>query len=248
MKRFKDFALGVLVFAGIGFLIYNLLQYDHKRTNRELARQIANLSPRGGPPDTVESLRQTITLYEAQIERNVSESAQTGVYWKILATRFADTGMHNDALAALERSIYYNAEDPVLFYLTGVSAGMVAKSHVGFSGTTVRDREHYFELSENAYLRALELDSSYTRPMYGLGILYAFELDRPADAIVYLEELLSYHPSDIHALFVLARAYYMTGQSRRAIEIYDRIISSTRDRKIREDALNNIEIIQRQML
>ena len=248
MKKFSNYLLGILVFAGIGLLVYHLLQYDQKRTNRELARQIANLSPRGGLPDTIEGLIQAIELYEVQIERNVKEGAQTGVYWKILATRLADSGMHMDALAALEKSIYYNAEDPVLFYLTGVSAGVIAKSHVGFSRDAVRDREHYFTLSENAYLRALEIDSSYTRPMYGLGILYAFELDRPADAITHLENLLTFHPSDINAMFVLARAYFMTGQNQRAVDMYDRIISSTRDRNIREEALNNIEIIHRQVL
>ena len=249
MKRFRDFLLGVLVFAGIGFLIYNLLQYDQKRTNRELARKISELSPRrGGPPDSIEGLMQAIELYEAQIERNVMEGAQTGAYWKILAIRYADNGMHQDALNALERAIYFNAEDSVLFYLTGVSAGITAKSHVGFSQSAVNGREHYFALSEKAYLRSLELDDSYARPMYGLGILYVFELERPQEAIPYLENLLLLAPSDIDAMFVLARAYFMTEQYTRAVNIYDRIISSTKNRRIIDEALNNIDIVERQSL
>jgi tetratricopeptide (TPR) repeat protein len=147
--------------------------------------------------------------------------------------------MHNDALVALERAIYFNTEDPFLFYLTGVCAGSVAKSVVGFSANAEREREHYFRLSENGYLRALELDVTYTRPMYGLGVLYAFELDRPQDAIFHLERYLQILPSDINAMFVLARAHIMAENFTQAIELYDRIAARTRDQNVRQEALNN---------
>ena len=215
--------------------------------NRELARRMAEISPRGGPPETIDGLRRAIALYEEQIERNVKEGAQTGVYWKILATRLADRSMHQDALSALERAIYFNSEDPVLYNLTGVSAGVVAKSIIGFSANAERERDHYFSLSEKAYLRAVELDSSYTKPMYGLGVLYAFELDRPQDAIKHLEANLKISPSDIPAMFVLARAHYMTGGYSQAIELFERIISRTKDKNITNEALNNIDTIRRRL-
>jgi tetratricopeptide (TPR) repeat protein len=244
MKKFKEFIMAILIIAAVGSLIYFMYQRGSTRNNRELARRIAELSPRGGPPETIEGLRQAIAIYEDQIERNVREGAQTGVYWKILATRLADRNMHNDALAALERAIYFNSEDPVLFYLTGVSAANVAKSKVGFSANAQREREHYFDLAENAYLRALNLDITYSRPMYGLGVLYVFELDRPEDAIVHLERYLQIHTSDVSAMFVLARAHFMLRNFSHAIELYDRIVSRTRDQRIREEALMNRDIIQ----
>jgi len=243
MKKTKQLLIGfclILVAAGLVFLV---IQGEGKK-NRELARRIAELSPRGGPPQTIEGLRQAIALYEDQIERNVREGAQTGVYWKILGIRLADRSMHFDALAALERAIYFNGEDPVLFNLTGVSAGIVAKNTVGFSANAEREREQYFKLAENSYLRAIELDGSYTKPLYGLGVLYVFELNRPQDAIPYLEQNLRVSPSDISAMFVLARAHVMTGSYQEAIDLYDRIISRTRDKKIREEALNNRDTIQ----
>jgi tetratricopeptide (TPR) repeat protein len=244
MKQLKEIILGIIVIAAITSLVVFVYRYESNRQNRELARRIAELSPRGGPPQTIEGLRQAIALYEAQIERNVREGAQTGAYWKILAIRLADRNMHNDALVALERAIFFNPEDPVLYYLTGVSAGIVAKSVVGFSANAQREREHFFRLSENSYLRALELDNLYARAMYGLAVLYVFELDRAADAITHLERYMSIQTTDIHAMFVLARAYYMTGNNQRAIEIYDRIISRTRDQEIRAEALNNIDVIR----
>jgi len=244
MKKFKEFLIGLLLIAFTITVVVVIYNQTSTRHTRELAKRMSELSPRGGPPETIEGLRQAIALYEDQIERNVTEGAQTGVYWKILAMRLADRNLHNNALDALERAIYFNTEDATLYYLTGVSAGSVAKSIVGFSGNSQRDREHYFNLSEKSYLRALELDITYTRPMYGLGVLYAFELDRPADAIVQMERYLQINTSDFSAMFILARAYFMIQNYQKAIETYERIAERTRNKDIKEEALINRDFIQ----
>jgi len=244
VRQLKEILLGIFVILVVASLVVFLYSSESSKRNRDLERRIAELSPRGGPPETIEGLRAAIALYEKQIERNVTEGAQTGVYWKILATRLADRNMYNDALNALERAVYFNSEDTILYYLTGVSAAHVAKSKVGFSPNAEKEREHYFSLSEKAYLRALELDVTYTKAMYGLAILYAFELDRPQDAVVHLERYLQIQPSDISALFVLARAYFMSENFSRAVEIYDRIAARTKDQKIKNEALVNRDIIQ----
>ena len=244
MKKLKDILLGVFVFAVIGSLITVVYRHERGKPHRELAKRIAELNPRGGPPETIEGLRKAIALYEAQIELNIKEGAQTGVYWKILATRLAERGMHRDALDAFERALYFNAEDPTLYYLTGVSAGITAKSAIGFSGNAETEREHFFALSENAYLRAIALDPDYPKPRYGLGVLYAFELDRPADAIPHLSRYLQIISGDVQVMFVLARAYYMTEQYDEAVELYDRIIARTKDPKVKAEAANNKEIIR----
>ena len=244
MKKVKEvlFVLVILLIAGA--LVHFIYTRTSTRPSRELAKRMAELSPRGGPPETIDGLRQAIALYEDQIERHVREAAQTGVYWKILATRLADRHLHNDALEALEKAVYYNTEDAALYYMTGVSAGSVAKSIVGFSMNAEREREHYLNLAENSYLRALELDITYTKPMYGLAVLYAFELNRPEDAIIQLERYLQIQASDINAMFILARAYFMTGELARASDIYIRIADRTRNKEIREQALELRDRIQ----
>jgi tetratricopeptide (TPR) repeat protein len=244
MKRLKEIILAVLIVAVLGSILYSVFKNESERTNRELAKRMAELSPRGGPPETIDGLRKAIALYEDQIERNVKEGAQTGVYWKILAIRLADKGMHNDALSAFERALYFNTEDPVIYYLTGVSAASAAKSMVGFTSDAEREKERLYKLAENSYLRAMELDITYTRPMYGIGVLYVFELGRPQDAIKYLERYLQIAVSDVSAMFVLANAYYSTENFIGAVELYDRIISRTKDKKIKEKALDNKDIIQ----
>jgi len=244
MKKVRDFFIAILIIAAVSALIYYIYDRVSARTSRELSRRIAELSPKGGPPETIDGLRQAIALYEDQIERNVKEGAQTGVYWKILAIRFADRNMHNDALEALERAVYFNSEDPVLFYLTGVSAANAAKSVIGFSPNADLEKNRLYNLSENGYLRALEIDVTYARPMYGLAVLYVFELDRPKDAVTYLERYIQLSPSDMSAMFVLARAHFMLEEYKQAVEIYDRIINRTRDKGMREEAQSNRDYIQ----
>jgi len=244
MKRLKEIFLAIIVISiTVTFIVY-MYRNQRGKSSRELTKRIAELSPRGGPPETIEGLRQAIALYEDQIERNVREGAQTGVYWKILAIRLSDKKMHNDALAALERAIYYNTEDTILYYLTGVSAANVAKSIVGFSVGDERERERYYKLSETSYLRALEIDVTYAKAMYGLAVLYVYELGRPQDAIPYLERYLTMQSTDISAMFILASAYYLTENFSRAIEQYDKIISRTKDKRVKEEALINRDIIQ----
>jgi len=247
MKRVKEIILAIAIISAISWMIYSLYQWHSKKYSKELTNRIAELSPHGGPPETVEGLRQAIALYEDQIERNIREAAQTGVYWKILAIRLADKNMHRDALAAFERARNYNTEDESLYYLTAVSAGIAAKSVLGNTEDARKEREKYYDLCESAYLNAIRLDSTYTKPMYGLAVLYVFELNRPAEAIKHLERYLQLKPSDASVLAVFARAYYMTGNYLKAIDIYDKIISVTKDQKLKEEALNNINFIQRMM-
>jgi len=244
MKKIKEFLFVVVVLVIAGALVHFIYTNTSTRPSRELAKRMAELSPRGGPPETIDGLRQAIALYEDQIERHVREAAQTGVYYKILATRLADRNLHNDALMALERAIYYNTEDAAIYYMTGVSAGHVGRSIVGFTVDAERERERYFNLAEKSYLRALEIDITYARPMYGLAVLYVFELDRPEDAIAQLERYLQVQSSDINAMFLLARAFFMTKDLSRASEVYLRIADRTKHKEVKEQALELRDQIQ----
>jgi tetratricopeptide (TPR) repeat protein len=244
MKIRKESLLGLMVVIVLGGGVIGVYRYEKRNTNAALAARMAELSPKGGPPETIEGLRSAIAAYEDAVEAHVRDAAQTGTYWKILATRLADKGMHLDALDALEMTLRYNAEDPTLFYLTGVSAGIVAKSSLDFprAGETA-ERERYFGLSEQAYLRAIQLDPDYAKPRYALGVLYSFELDRPEDAIPHLARYLELMPRDVDGMFVLARAYYMAGRYEEAVDLYDRILVTTKDAKRLEEARSNRDYV-----
>ncbi|MDR2747191.1 MAG: tetratricopeptide repeat protein [Treponema sp.] len=240
--------LGIVVLLLFVGVILGIYLTERQKSRYELARRIAELSPRGGIPSTIEGLRAAIAIYEEAVEDHVKTAAQTGAYWKILAVRLADKGMHLDALDALETAIRYNGEDPTLFYLTGVSAAIAAKNSLGISrGSAQAEEERYFAMAEKAYLRAVELDGAYAKPRYGLGILYCFELDRPAEAVPQLEKYLELMSRDVDAMFALARSYYVTGAYEKAVDLYDRILVSTKDAKKKDEARNNRDYIMGQM-
>jgi tetratricopeptide (TPR) repeat protein len=174
---------------------------------------------------------------------HVKDAAQTGVYWKILAYRLQDKGLHGEALDALERAISYTPTDPALHNMVGVSAGIMAKSALNFEGTRGNlGRDNYFTLAEEGYLRAISLDERYVRPMYGLAVLYTFELGRPQEAIPYLLRCLNISP-DADTMFVLARSYYMIEAYQEAVAVYDRLIDFTKDPVKRNEAQINRQIV-----
>jgi tetratricopeptide (TPR) repeat protein len=235
MKVKKEIVTGifVLVILAAGFtLFYN---YGINSDRNRFARRLAELGNPGGPPETIEGLREAIGLYEKQIERHVKDAAQTGVYWRILAVRLQDRGLHNEALEALERAVYYSPQDPSLLYLTGISAARVAKSFLDFSGGGGGSSERYYALAEDAYRKAVALDERYVKPMYALGVLYVFELGRPEDAIPVMERYLTLTSNDVDGMAVLAHAYALTARYEFALNLYDKILSITKDKTKRAE-------------
>jgi tetratricopeptide (TPR) repeat protein len=108
----------------------------------------------------------------------------------------------------------------------------VAKSFLDFSGSGSAggDSERYYALAEDAYRKAIALDEKYVRPMYALGVLYVFELGRPEDAIPVMERYLDLTTNDVDGMAILAHAYALTSQYEFALNLYDRILSITKDK------------------
>jgi tetratricopeptide (TPR) repeat protein len=245
--RVKDAIISLFVVVSFGAIIIMVYHFEMEKGHRDLAKRIVGLSSKGGPPETIDGLKQAIALYEKQIELNVKMGAQTGVYWKILAIRLAGKGMHMDALQAFDRALYYKGDDPTLFFLTGESASIAAANTLNFKDNSDFERERLQNLAESAYLRAIELDPTYAKPKLGLGILYTFDMDKPEAALPHLDRYMQINSGDIRGMFVAARAYYMAENFDRAVELYERIIYRTKDPKVKAEAQNNIAFIRDMM-
>ena len=221
-------------------------QYQKNKAYGEQALRIYS-SGVSNPQSSVEELKAAIAANEKKLERYVNDASKTGNYWKVLASRLQDRDLHGEALQALQKAAYFFPEDASVQYNTGLSAGIMAKASHAFPGIVNTEREGYYSLAEKAFLRAIELDGRYLRPKYSLGVLYVFELDRPEDAIPHLLKCLDISRNDIDTMFVLARAYYMTRNYKAAVDLYDRIITLTRDEQKRKDAQNNRQLVMEQM-
>lgn len=195
-------------------------------------------------PTTVEEIAAAIEQYGQRADELLLTEQQTGVWWKLLGTRYLDSQMYGKALEAFQKAIEYYPANQNLYYYVGVCAGYLAESALDYSvsGDTA-ERDGYLALAESAYLRALGIEGRYVRALYGLSVLYVFEMNRAEEAIPYLEKVLSIEKKHTEAMFVLARAYYVTKQYQKAADLYDRILETTTDASLKEDAVRNKKVV-----
>lgn len=231
--------IALIIFVIIIAAVCVMFMVQRNAVRSDLAKRIAELGPENGStPASIEDLKTAIALYENELSKYLNDADKTGLYWKILATRLHDKQMYGDALNAIDKAVFYYPTDPFLHYLKGVCSGQMAKASYG------AEVQPYYDLSEESYLKAIALDQTYSRPYYGLGVLYVYELGRAPEAIPYLERYVyQLRTYDVDALFVLAGAYYVSGESEKAISAYDEIISRTRNEERKNEALKNKQII-----
>ena len=225
----------ILVILVLGFT--GVFVYKKIAARNSLAAQIASLSPRGAPPQSVEDLRKAIALYEKKIDEHVKDVTQAGIYWKILGSRLIDARqpLYGEALQAFQNAVRSFPDDETIHYLIGFSAENLARSEY-FSPE--EQAEHY-RIAEAAYMRALDLEGRYTRALYNLSVLYVHTLNRPMEAIPLMELYVDINTRDTNGMFVLASAYYLTENFEAAINLYDRIIGITKNQTVKNQAEQN---------
>lgn len=182
--------------------------------------------------ERIDELEEGIEKYEQIVERKVEASAQIGEYYKMLAVAYIDRAMYGKALENLEEAIDYYPENSLIFYLAGMCSARMAKAAVNRPA----EQEELFEEAENYYLRAISLDNDFVEALYGLSVLYVFELDRVMDAEPYLERILEKESRNTKAMFLLARVYVYSGRIEDAVELYEEIIDKAQSRQEKERA------------
>jgi tetratricopeptide (TPR) repeat protein len=190
----------------------------------------------------VEEIEREIRRYHKEVDRTVDATGELGVYYKMLAIEYMRGAMYGAAYDALEQAIAIQPENPILFYYSAVCAARMGKAQV-----ISEDRQRWLDRSEALYRRAITLDPSYADALYGLSVLYVFELGRPEEAEDLLERLLAVESKEIDGRFLLARVYYSLGKLENAIELYREIESLTDVKQIREKALESKEQVEREL-
>ncbi|MDR1149206.1 MAG: tetratricopeptide repeat protein [Spirochaetaceae bacterium] len=236
-KWLCGFTAFVIIIGGTAGLFY----YEKNKKRLEFAREIADYGPRKGVPQTIDDLKLAIAAYEKLQEQHIKDAAQTGVYWKILASRFKDKQMYFEAVEALKRAIDITPNDETLHYLLGLNAAYAAKSayDYGVEGVIGDRSRRYFELAETAYLRSIELESMYNQAHFALAVLYIYELNRPEEGIPQIAAHMENRSGDADAMCMMARAFYMLGRYREAVDWYDRGIPLIKDKGQKAEAEEN---------
>jgi tetratricopeptide (TPR) repeat protein len=189
-----------------------------------------------------DEIKAAIKSYQDEVDKKVKASEQLGIYYKMLAVRYMDGKMYEQAYKNLEKAIEIYPENPILFYLSGVSAARVAMSRIEAS-----QRQEWLARSEAYYLHALELDPIYIQALYGLAVLLVFELDRPEAAEPYLLRILAREKQNTDAMFLLANVYYRSGRLEEALEVYGNIAGTTQIEERARQAAENKKKIEEEL-
>ncbi|MDD5789915.1 MAG: tetratricopeptide repeat protein [Spirochaetia bacterium] len=227
------------------FLFTSLLLCGCSSKSSKTIIRLQKMEENVGSPTTEAELKEAIKKYQDRVTDIQLANSQIGIWYKMLATRYLDAKMYGEALKTFQTAIQYYPANQNLYYYVGVCAGYMAKASLDFNATggTSAERFNYLKLAESAYLRAIELEPRYVRSLYGLGVLYVFELDQCDKAIPHLETALSVETKNTDIMFVLARAYYVEGRYDEAVALYDRIISLTKSEAKKKSAEENKKIV-----
>ena len=194
-------------------------------------------------PTSIEELKDAIKKYQERVADVQLAQSQIGIWYKILGTRYLDNKMYGEALKCFEEALQYYPNNQNLYYYVGVCAGYMSHAAMDFNASGTNEvKYNYLKLAEEAYLRAIQIEDRYVRALYGLGVLYVFELDEPGKAIPHLEKALSIDTKNLDTMFVLARAYYSNYEFDKAVAMYDKIIETTKSEDTKKTAEENKQI------
>lgn len=209
------------------------------RSNKTIIR-MQHIEEGVSNPTTIEELKDAISKYEDRVNDIQLAQGQIGIWYKILATRYVDKKMYGEALKTFQKALEFYPDNQNLYYYVGLCAGYMSHQAMDFDATgRLEKRQNYLKLSEDAYLRAIAIEPRYARALFGLGVLYVFELDEPEKAIPHLEKLLTIETKHIDGMFVLARAYFVNYEFEKAVEMYDKIIGITKSQERKSEAEAN---------
>ena len=195
-------------------------------------------------PTTIEELKDAIKKYQERVADVQLAQSQIGIWYKILGTRYLDNKMYGEALKAFQEALTYYPDNQNLYYYVGVCAGYMSHAALDYNASGTNEvKYNYLKLAEEAYLRAIAIEDRYVRALYGLGVLYVFELDEPEKAIPYLEKAISIDTKNLDTMFVLARAYYSSYEFDKSIAMYDKIIETTKSDDTKKTAEENKKIV-----
>ena len=195
-------------------------------------------------PTSIEELKDAIKKYQERVADVQLAQSQIGIWYKILGTRYLDNKMYGEALKAFQEALTYYPDNQNLYYYVGVCAGYMSHAALDYNARGSNEiKYNYLKLAEEAYLRAIAIEDRYVRALYGLGVLYVFELDEPEKAIPYLEKAISIDTKNLDTMFVLARAYYSSYEFDKSIAMYDKIIETTKSDDTKKTAEENKKIV-----
>lgn len=225
----------------LSLLMISMLCGCKEATSKKiLKKRIQRMEQSSGNPVSIEEIEAAIKEFYTEAEEVSQKNSQVGMWYKVVGLKYLDKKMYGKALECFEEALKYYPDNANLYYYVGNCAGYLGNASLDFDATGSYEKmENYYALSEKSYLRALSIDDRYAYALYGIGVLYVYQLNQPEDAIAHLEKLLTIDTKNIDGMFVLANAYYLTQNYDKAADMFDTIIATTKSDKTKQQAETN---------
>lgn len=213
--------------------------------NKSYIKRLQEFEEGVSRPTSESELKEAIQKYERRVNDIMIAEGRIGIWYKILGSRYMDQKLYKKALECFRRALELYPENQNIFYQVGLSASLIAKNTLDFDLKGAdKEKQKYYDLAVSAYKRAIEIDPNYSRAIYSLSVLYVFELNRPDEAISLLEKIVNIQKKPIDYMFLLARAYFMTGEHEKSVSVYSKIMETTSSQEKKSEAEQNIKFIR----
>jgi len=179
-------------------------------------------------------LKQDIAKFSKLLNEKVDAAEKLGTYYKLIGLKYIDYGMYGLALESFQDALAIYPENPHVLYYAGLCSARLYKTE----GSIVKSGQ-YLDQAVRYYEASLAVKNRFSSPMYGLAVLYVYELNMPELAIPLLEMYNTIQKSSMDGRFLLAAAHYAAGDEDRAVDLYNDIIEKADDRELVEAARNN---------
>ena len=233
--RFYSKILYLTFFASIVFSLFSC-----GRDDSDLLERMSQMEGDGSivydieNDDNYRKLKKDIDKYRKVIDEKIDAAEKLGTYYKLIGLKYLDYSMYGLALESFEEALAIYPENPNVLYYAGLVSARLSK-------TEESESESYRLLlqAERYYKASLLVNNRFSSPMYGLAILYVYELDQPELAIPLMELYNTIQKSSMSGRFLLAASLFAAGREGEAVEAYNVIIDKSDDPLEVESARSN---------
>jgi tetratricopeptide (TPR) repeat protein len=240
-NSFSRISYGLILLCVLTFSLFSC-----KKTDQGLLERMRQMEEGGEEVRDIDNdewnikMKKDIDHFSKILDEKIEAGEKLGTYYKLIGLKYMDYSMFHLALEAFEEALAIYPENPNVLYNAGLASARLSKT----SGTA-SDRNVFLEKAERYYLASLAVNNRFSSPMYGLAILYVYELNEPELAIPLLEQYNSIQKSSMKGRFLLASAYFASGNEGKAVEEYTYIIDHSEDDIQVESARSNRNSILR---
>ncbi|MBN2655433.1 MAG: hypothetical protein JXR86_00115 [Spirochaetales bacterium] len=217
-----------------------LLLQSCRQSDPDLLQRMAAMESGADPEAVLEGdknyaeLKSDIARFRKILDGKVDAAEKLGTYYKLIGLKYVDYSMYGLALEAFQEALAIYPENPNVLYYAGLCSARLYKTE----SSAVKSGQ-YLDQAVRYYEASLAVNNRFSSPMYGLAVLYVYELNMPELAVPLLEMYNTIQKSSMDGRFLLAAAHYAAGDEDEAVDLYNDIAEKTDDPALREAARNN---------